>query len=313
MKQSVLCTLAFLICCPALARPLPPELPEPLIRAEVPAGQIIPDVLRCLRERDTALVSAHRGGWGPGYPENALETIAHTLSRGAFIIEIDVRRTEDGVLVVLHDDTLERTTTGTGQVSQMRLEEIGDLQLVDQEGRITDFRIPRLTEVLDWARGRALLQLDVKSSVPVEEVVAAVKEQDALAYAAVVSYTLEDALRAAKADPRIALSMEITNEEQLAALIDAGVAPERIMAWTGVHPAPVPDIWAMLEAADIPAAFGALWYIDGAVRESGDASIYAEIADGGVAVIATDLHWTAYDALAGRQDTEAAYRACLTP
>ena len=82
------------------------------------------------------------------------------------------------------------------------------------------------------------------------------------------------------------------------------------MAWTGVHAAPVPDTWDMLHAIDIPAAFGALWYIDNEVRESGDASIYRDIADGGVVVIATDIHWTAYDALTERQDTLGAFRRC---
>lgn len=313
MKRPALIALALLVSLPALARPIPAGLPEPLIAAVVPAGQVIPDVLRCMRDRNTALVSAHRGGWGPGYPENALETIAHTLSRGPMIIEIDVRRTADGVLVVLHDDTLERTTTGTGNIGEMTLEEIGHLKLVDEEGMVTEFRIPLLSEVLDWARGRALLQLDVKSSVPVEDVVAAVAAQDAIGYSAVISYTLDNALQSAEADPRVALSIEITDHERLDALIAAGVAPGRIMAWSGVHPAPVPEIWNMLHAAQIPAAFGALWYIDAAVLETGDASIYAEIADGGVAVIATDLHWTAYEALAQRQDTVAAYRACLTP
>ena len=313
MKWSVLAAMALFISYPALARPLTSVLPEPLVAADVPVGKIVPDVLRCLRDRNTTLVSAHRGGWGPGYPENAIETLAHTLSRGPLIIEIDIRRTADGVLVVLHDDTLERTTTGTGAVSELMMEEISNLQLVDTEGTVTDFRIPLLSEVLEWARGRALLQLDVKSSVPVEEVVAAVAEHDAIGYSAVVSYTLEDALRAAAANPRVALSIEITDRERLEALIAAGVAPGRIMAWSGVHPAPVPDIWAMLREADIPVAFGALWYIDTAVLETGDASIYSEIADGGVAVIATDLHWTAYDGLATRQDTLAAYRACLSP
>lgn len=313
MQRSALFALALLVSLPALARPLPAALPEPLIAADVPAGQIIPDVLRCLRDSNTALISAHRGGWAPGYPENALETIAHTLSRGPLIIEMDIRRTADGVLVVLHDETLERTTTGTGNISELTLEEIRHLNLVDAEGTVTDFRIPLLSEVLDWARGRALLQLDVKSSVPIEEVVAAVAAQDAVGYSAVVSYTLEDALRAAEADPHVALSIEITDQARLDALMAAGVSPGRIMAWSGVHPAPVPEIWTMLHAAGIPAAFGALWYIDGAVLETGDASIYANIADGGVAVIATDLHWTAYETLAGRQDTEAAYRACLTP
>lgn len=286
-------------------------LPEPLIASVAPEGQIIPDVLRCLRDQGAAYISAHRGGWEPGYPENALETIAHTLARGPMIVEMDLRRTADGVIIVLHDDTLERTTTGEGAVSAMSFADLADVRLVDQAGAVTDFAIPTLADVLDWARGRAFVQLDVKSTVPVEEVVAAVVEADAIAYAAVIVYTADDAIRAAQADPRVAISVEIQDQDRLDTLMAAGVAPERLMAWTGVHRAPVPDIWDVLHEADIPVAFGALWYIDADVRESGDASIYRDIAEGGVVVIATDIHWTAYDALMERQDTLGAFRACM--
>ncbi|WBQ11942.1 glycerophosphodiester phosphodiesterase family protein [Hyphomonadaceae bacterium BL14] len=295
---------------PATAQPARAALPEPLIPAVTPDGQIIPDVLRCLHSQGAALISAHRGGWGPGYPENAIETAAYTLSRGPMILEIDVRRTADGVIIALHDDTLERTTNGAGAVSEMDFADLADVRLVDQDGAVTDFAIPALEEVLDWARGRAFVQLDVKSSVPVEEVAAAVVEADAIGYAAVIVYSAEEAIRAAGVDPRVAISVEVQDQDRLDTLMAAGVAPERLMAWTGVHRAPVPDIWDMLHAADIPVAFGALWYIDADVRESGDVSIYRDIADGGVVVIATDIHWTAYEALSERQDTLAAFRAC---
>jgi glycerophosphoryl diester phosphodiesterase len=285
-------------------------LPEPLVPAVAPEGQVIPDVLRCLRDQDAAFVSAHRGGVEPGYPENAIETFANTLAQGPMILEVDIQRTADGIIIALHDDTLERTTTGEGQVDAMAFADLVEVRLVDEAGQVTDFAIPTLADVLDWARGRAFVQLDVKTGLPVEEVVAGIVEANAISYAAVVVYTAEEAIRVARADPRVAISVEIQDQERLDALLDAGIAPERLMAWTGVHAAPVPDTWDMLHGVDIPAAFGALWYIDNEVRESGDASIYRDIADGGVVVIATDIHWTAYDALAERQDTLGAFRRC---
>lgn len=250
-------------------------LPEPLIASVAPEGQIIPDVLRCLRDQGAAYISAHRGGWEPGYPENALETFANTLARGPMILEMDLRRTADGVIIILHDETLERTSTGEGAVSDMNFADLADVRLVDQAGAVTDFAIPTLTDVLDWARGRAFVQLDVKSTVPVEEVVAAVVEADAISYAAVIVYTAEDAIRAAQADPRVAISVEIQDQDRLDALMAAGVAPERLMAWTGVHRAPVAEIWDMLHAADIPVAFGALWYIGGMCARAGTPPSFA--------------------------------------
>lgn len=285
-------------------------LPEPLVSAMPPEGQTIPDVLRCLRGQNATIVSAHRGGWGPGYPENAIETFAHTLARGPMILEVDIRRTADGVIIALHDDTLERTTTGEGAVSAMQFAELVNVRLIDEAGTVTDFGIPTLADVLVWARGRAFVQLDVKATVPIEEVVAAVVKADAISYAAVIVYSAEHAIRAAQTDPRVAISVEIQDKNRLDTLIAAGIQPRRLMAWTGVHRAPIPEVWDLLHAADIPVAFGALWYIDADVRESGDASIYREIADGRVVVIATDIHWTAYDALRERQDTVAAFQHC---
>ncbi|KPP81545.1 MAG: glycerophosphoryl diester phosphodiesterase [Oceanicaulis sp. HLUCCA04] len=286
------------------------SLPEPLVPAMVAEGQRTTDVLRCLRDRDATIVSAHRGGVEPGFPENAIESAANTLAQGPLILELDLRRTADGVIVLMHDETLDRTTTGTGDISQMSFADLAQFQLVDNEGEVTPYRIPSLSEVLNWARGRALVQLDVKRTVPVEEVVASIVENDAVAYSAVITYTLEDALRAAAADENVIISIEITDQERLDALQAAGVDRSRLMAWTGVHREPVPEIWDLVAAADIPVAFGALWYIDSAVLESGDTSIYREIADGGVTVIASDLHWTAYEALEERQDTVAAFQAC---
>lgn len=285
-------------------------LPEPLLPAIAPEGQRIPDVLRCLMDRGVTLISAHRGGVEPGFPEHAIETFANTLSGGPMLLEMDVRRTADGVLVMMHDEELERTTTGTGNVSDLTFAELSGLQLVDNEGEVTPYRIPSLSEVLNWARGRAFVQLDLKRTVDVEELVGAIRANDAVSYSMVITYTLEDALRAAQADEDVVISIQIRDQERLDALLEAGVNPARLIGWTGVHREPEPEVWNRLIGAGIPPIAGTLWHIDGEVAGSGDASIFRTFAEGGVAAIATDLHWTAYEALEERQDTVGAFRAC---
>ena len=94
-----------------------------------------------------------------------LSSAANTLAQGPLILELDLRRTADGVIVLMHDETLDRTTTGTGDISQMSFADLAQFQLVDNEGEVTPYRIPSLSEVLNWARGRALVQLDVKRTV----------------------------------------------------------------------------------------------------------------------------------------------------
>lgn len=106
------------------------------------------------------LLSAHRGGAGPGYPENCIETFEHTLRHVLTMLEIDPRMTKDGYVVIHHDATLDRTTTGTGNVADKTLQALKQLRLRDTQGNVTDFQIPTLDEVLVWAKGKAIIVLD---------------------------------------------------------------------------------------------------------------------------------------------------------
>src|SRR5690606_5778549 len=92
------------------------------------------------------LVSAHRGGPYPGFPENSIEAFSNVVKYTPTIIELDVAMTKDGILVLMHDDKLDRTTTGKGLVSNATYEEIQQLFLKDDEGAITDFKVPTLEE-----------------------------------------------------------------------------------------------------------------------------------------------------------------------
>ena len=83
-------------------------------------------LVRKLRERgphDYAMVIAHRGDWRFG-PENSLEGFENCIRSGFDAIEVDVRMTKDGVLVVMHDESVNRTTNGKGKVSDLTYAEI---------------------------------------------------------------------------------------------------------------------------------------------------------------------------------------------
>lgn len=107
--------------------------------------------------QEEQMVFAHRGGRSLG-PENTLPTFQKALASGAHALELDVRLTRDGHLVVIHDATVDRTTDGSGAVGSLSLEEIGRLDAafnysVD-DGRTFPLRnsgvsIPRLTEVFE--------------------------------------------------------------------------------------------------------------------------------------------------------------------
>ena len=108
------------------------------------------------------IVSAHRGGPMNGFPENCIETFENALIYAPCLIECDVAKTKDSVLVMMHDKTLNRTTTGEGEVGSYTLEELKKLKLRDNQGNVTAYQIPTLAEALDWARGKAIIELDIK-------------------------------------------------------------------------------------------------------------------------------------------------------
>lgn len=115
------------------------------------------------------LVSAHRGGDWRNEPENSLESIQLGINMGLDMIEIDIRKTKDNQLVVIHDDTLSRTTTGRGFVKDWTLDSLRTLYLKDGLGIKTERRMRTLEEVLNATKGKVLYFLD-KSIDKVPEV-----------------------------------------------------------------------------------------------------------------------------------------------
>jgi glycerophosphoryl diester phosphodiesterase len=112
------------------------------------------------------LVVAHRAahrGPGAGGPENSLPSIEAAIAMGCDMVEVDVRRTADGHLVLMHDTTVDRTTTGNGRVDALTLDQIRKLRLLDDDGLPTDLRVPTLHEALVACRGRIMVNLDKAS------------------------------------------------------------------------------------------------------------------------------------------------------
>lgn len=104
-------------------------------------------------------VVAHRGDWRNS-PENSLRAFQRCIDMGADMIEIDVRKTKDNQLVVIHDNTVDRTTNGKGKVADMTLAEIKKLRLRAGQGVVTRQEIPTLEEVLNLCKGKVLINID---------------------------------------------------------------------------------------------------------------------------------------------------------
>ena len=108
---------------------------------------------------DKVLVVAHRGNWSIA-PENSVAAIDSAIQMKVDIVEIDIRKTKDGQLVLMHDDTIDRTTNGTGKVKDKTLAEIKQLRLKDKDGRLTEHTVPTLEEALLAAKGQIMVNLD---------------------------------------------------------------------------------------------------------------------------------------------------------
>jgi len=105
------------------------------------------------------LVAAHRGDWR-GWPENSLPGFQSVIDMGCDIVELDLQKTKDNVLVVCHDGTLNRTTNGTGKISEMTYEEISKYCLRLGHGGIADTHIPTLRQALEVCKDKIIVNID---------------------------------------------------------------------------------------------------------------------------------------------------------
>ncbi|MEQ9886131.1 glycerophosphodiester phosphodiesterase family protein [Pectobacterium zantedeschiae] len=116
-------------------------------------------------QNTTVLTVAHRGIWASA-PENSLAALREAIRQGVDIVEIDAQLTADSHVVVIHDDTLDRTSDMSGSVGKMTLAEIRQARLRGSDGGsawpLSHEKVPLLYEVLEEARGRIVINVDVK-------------------------------------------------------------------------------------------------------------------------------------------------------
>lgn len=112
------------------------------------------------------LVAAHRGGYADDKndraPENSVANVAVAIRKGFDLYETDIQRTNDGVFVVVHDETLERETTGQGRASDLTLSEIKTLTKRYRDGSPSEEKVATLEELLLAGKGRIRFKADLK-------------------------------------------------------------------------------------------------------------------------------------------------------
>jgi glycerophosphoryl diester phosphodiesterase len=150
------------------------------------------------------MLIAHRGCSGR-YPENTLRAFREALKLPVDGIELDVRRTRDGVLVVIHDETVDRTTFGSGRVSELTWDELRQLDAGAWKGdEFAGECIPRFEEVLELVKGQTVLHVEIKEVGTETQIAETLRHYDAERWVKLASFHPEAVASARRAAPETA-------------------------------------------------------------------------------------------------------------
>lgn len=272
----------------------------------------LPEFFDCVRESGGMLIASHRGGPAPGYPENAIETMQYGLDQGILVHEIDVAESRDGVLFLMHDRTLGRTTTGGGYVADTDWDTIETLNLTDDDGDITAFTAPKLSEVLLWAkRSGAIVELDKKETTSFRNIISHVRAAEAEQNVILITYNDDQAREVASLAPDLMMTAGVNSRSHQETLEAAGVNFDQVIAWMGISN-PNPRAFEAVGRRGVETAFGTLGRpgerLDDQYWADGDPSEYQALADGGLTMLATDAPYRVAEALTA---DDLAYESCL--
>lgn len=234
------------------------------------------------------LVSAHRGGPIKGFPENCTATFANSIKYNPTIIETDIALSKDSVLVMMHDNTLNRTTTGTGKIDNYTYQELQQLFLKDNEGNQTVFKIETLDEVLKWGKDKVIYTLDVKKGVPMKMIVDAVRRNKAERYSVIITYNANQAAEVADLAPDLMISVSARGQQDIERMENLGVKADKMIAFVGTSE-PKPEVYQYLHSRKIGCILGTMGNIDKSAAAKGD-NLYYKLIENGANILSTDRH-----------------------
>jgi glycerophosphoryl diester phosphodiesterase len=249
--------------------------------------------------QDVPLISGHRGGMAKGFPENCIATFEHTLQHTPAFFEIDPRLTKDSVIVLMHDATLNRTTTGTGKVSDYTWAELKQLKLKDAEGNITQYRIPTLDEVILWSKGKTIINLD-KKDVPLAMIARKLQEHQADTYVMLTVHNAQQASYYYHQNKNRMFSAFVRNKKEFEDFEKSGVPWSQIMAYVGPTNKPGnKELYDLLHARGVMCMISAAPTYDKLPDPAARRQAYRETFQSGADVLESDLP---IEAAAGIQD-----------
>ncbi|QQT25340.1 glycerophosphodiester phosphodiesterase family protein [Sphingobacterium spiritivorum] len=170
-------------------------------------------------------IAAHRGAHRTA-PENSIAAIEEAIRLGVTFVELDIRSTKDGVLILMHDKTLDRTTTGNGKVSSKTYAEIQQLYLRETaHGEAGRHRIPTLEEALKACKGKIVMDIDFKEERKefMQKTYELIRQQEMEDEVMFFLYDHLDMHALHKLNPKITLFPRARNMEDLKEILKSGL------------------------------------------------------------------------------------------
>ena len=233
-------------------------------------------------------VSAHRGGSGiKSYPENCIETFDYLFKNGIQIFEIDVAETKEGNLVLMHDNSLQRTSTGRQDVNQVTLNQLKEYFLVDDFDNKTSFKIPTFKEALKWGKNKPIyFMVDIKKGVDYNDIIKEIKETTMQNQVVLVTYTIGQAKKMHQLALNMLLSVSMRNEREFNEMMNSGIAKDKMVAFTGTKRND-PSLLKKIHEENILVIFGTLGNLDKSSAAK-NGQLYRDLEKDGVDIFATD-------------------------
>lgn len=176
-------------------------------------------IVAAVHAQDRKVVAISHRGEHLHHPENTLAAFRAAIDAGVDFIEVDVRTTSDGKLVLMHDGTVDRCTNGHGEVAKMTFEEIRKLDAGAKFGpEFAGIQVPTFQEVMELAKGKVGVYIDSKriSAKDLVDVVGKYgMDDDVVVYGGVALHS-----EVRKLNPRIRIMPEAVNADIVSKLIE---------------------------------------------------------------------------------------------
>ena len=229
----------------------------------------------------TVMVASHRAAHAR-FPENSLKAIQEAIRLGVDIVEIDVRVSKDGIPFLMHDQTLDRTTNGKGDPELLTWQELQKFFIVDKNKR-TSLKIPTLQEALALAKGKIMVDLDLKTS-HIHEVIDVVKKtgtEDIVFFFDSDYQILAQVQKAGKDLMIMPRAHSLSEADSAITLFDPPVVHIDFSFYT-------PECTDLIRSSRARVWINALGDLDEDLRKGHDKKVLKRLLEGGANVIQTD-------------------------